>query len=845
MRVSLDWALLSENGVISAIMDAFADRLSEISRYAEYLLAEKKWTTAQNISSLNTQAGLTGRKSHRMKSAISHVIVSHTDETGTDRLSNLGRSFFNLDDRSNYDNIIKDPDPQDQLRAKALVPWTYDVPYIIPRGTRFIAANGAEFVATEAVASRTLKEPYDIIASSEDSYNEFLAAGGWDGIKYLKVPVIQGKIKTVTLGTAAGTRFETVLLSVNNCEDASNNVSNKFLKFKVNPTPATPDTAEEWVQIPNILLAGPLDKVYEVTNLPDYSGVMFKVGNGITGQRMPVGATITLEYLETTGDAGNIDRKYQINTITFPTGVQMIDPRTNTITAFLNATNDNPMLGGEPAEDQDAIRQNAPLDYLQYYAIATTEAYETQIRMYSQVGLDKVKVYTDDIESIIELVGDTSDTARGPLITNTSQSVLYVTAISSNGEVIENAQDTFIGPVSQAIGNLKAPSDTLVYIEPSFIQLCLNAKIYSVSTDLSDQDIINTETSALSDAYSIFSMDFKTPFYNSEFVALTQSFPFVNYTETFVEAVADMPIEESNIDYVPAPDKSGMYPALYTMHFKFNSLFGSNAYYPGFQNYKQNAPYLLRVDLQFKNDPTAAASKNRTFFFFDDRGDYDPTAANLDAGAPMQDDLTLDLAKYRDQTGKRVVTNGAPYTPWLRPKETLEDFDLRAARVAQYPYISKITDTKFISDARDFSKSPFEIRPYRVDSTGKNAIYMISEVTWPENEASPIVELPGGAQCYLRDWRYIDFLDIQFSENYDTPTSDVFAVGSLTIPAEYFGFTNIDITNKEQFVGALKNFVSIKVYAHPLLTDLEPQGWNEIIFVADDDIIVERLRSAE
>jgi hypothetical protein len=74
MRVNLNWALLSQNGVIAAMMDTFADRLSEISRYAEYLLGEKKWTTAQNISSLNTQTGLTGRKSHRMRSAISYVL---------------------------------------------------------------------------------------------------------------------------------------------------------------------------------------------------------------------------------------------------------------------------------------------------------------------------------------------------------------------------------------------------------------------------------------------------------------------------------------------------------------------------------------------------------------------------------------------------------------------------------------------------------------------------------------------------------------------------------------------------------------------------------------------------
>lgn len=854
MRVNLNWALLSQNGVIAAIMDAFADRLSEVSRYAEYLLAEKKWTTAQNTSSLNSQAGLVGYKSHRARSAISYVVVSHTDQNGANRLANFGRTFFNLDDRSNYDNITQDPDPQDSLRTQALVPWTYDVPYVIPKGTRFIAANGAEFVATQAVASRALKEPYDVVIASKTRYNAFLKAGGWNGIKYLKVPVIQGKVKTVTLGIAQGTKFEAMILPVTNCEDASNNVSSRLLSLKVNSTPSDSSSAEEWVQTRNLLLAGPLDKVYEVTNMPDYSGVIFKVGDGITGQRFPSGATVTLTYLESAGSEGNIDKKYQITTIAFPSDIAMIDPRTNTVSNFLSVTNDNPILGGQDPEAQEDLRTNAPNDYLEYYAIATTTAYEEQIKQYAQIGLDKVKVFAGDSADLLSLIGNTTDTTRGPIVTGISQSVLYVTAISSNGEIIENAQDSFVTPVTQALGNLKAPTDTLTYIDPSFIQLSLNTTVYSDVTDKSDQDIIDTETAALEDSYNIFNMDFNEPFYNSEYVALTQSFPFVKYTDTFVEAVANMPLDTDNISFPnisksstgnnTAPNGDTSYPILYSIKFNFNSIFGRNPYAQGFANYKQGSPYLLRIDLAFVNNPTAAASLNRTFFLFDDRSLYEPTALNLDAGAPTQADLSINDAKYRDKNGNKVVTNGAQYADWVRPNETLEDFVNRAARVAQYAYISDIMDAAFIAGARDFNKGPFEIRPYYVDSSGKNIVYTAADVTWASGTADPRVMLPGNVQCYKKDWRYIDYLDINFLENYDQPDTDIFATGSLVIPAEYFGFTNIDISNEEQFVGALNNFVTIKAYARPLLTDLEPQNWNEIIFVADDDIRVERLRTS-
>jgi hypothetical protein len=688
-----------------------------------------------------------------------------------------------------------------------------------------------------------LKEPYDTIVNTSTRYSAFLVSGGWNGIKYLKVPVIQGKIKTTTLGVAQGTRFESLMFSATNCEDATNNVSRDLLVLKVNPTPTIPDNAQEWTQISNILLAGPLDAVYEVINMPDYSGVIFKVGDGINGQRFPVGATVTLTYLETAGLTGNVDKKYQITAIAFPPDIPMVDPRTNTVSNFLNVTNDSPIFGGLNAETQENLRADAPLDYLQYYAIATTEAYETQIKEYSQIGLDKVKVFTGDSATIVDYV---EQGGSGPIATGVSQSVLYVTAISSSGEIIPNAQDTFVTPVTQAIGNLKAPTDTLVYVDPSFIQLRLNATVYSDSTDQSDQNVINTETSALLAAYSIFDMDFNMPFYNSEFVALTQSFPFVTYTDTFVEAIADMPLTTDNISFPEISNSSGnnvapngntAYPILYQIHFNFNPIYGSNPYYQGFANYRQHAPYLLRIDLAFVNNPAAAATLNRTFFLFDDRSLYDPTAS----GAPLQENLTIDAAKYYLQDGSGVVTNNAAYSDWVRPDETLENFNNRAARIAQYAYISRITDVAFMTGARDFSKGPFEIRPYYVDSQGQNMIYTAADVTFPAGSTDPRVMLPGGIQCYKKDLRYIDYLDITFSENYDEPTSDAFATGSLTIPASFFGFTNIN--DEEQFVGQLNNFVSIKAYAHPLLTDLEPQNWNEIIFVSSEDIVVERLRT--
>lgn len=841
MRVKRKWALLSENGTISALLDTIAEGQAELARYGEYLLGEKKWTTAQNISSLNAQVGLIGRKSHRQRSAISYVIVSHTDENGANRLANYGRTFFNLDDRSNYDNISKDPDPQDSFRAQTLVPWTFDTPYVIPKGTRFISAKGIEFVATSAVASRALKEPLDIILNDSVRYQSFLDAGGWNGIKYLKVPVIQGKTKTYNFGRVTGSRFEALLLPVENCEDALNNVSKDFLKLYINSTPDAPDAKEEWIQVQNLLLSGPYDKVFEVNNTPDYSGVIFKFGDGITGQRPPAGAEATLSYLETSGYNGNIDKKYQINTIAYPEGYQMIDPRTRAASKFLSVTNISPILGGQTQENEDTLRSIAPLDYLNYYAIATTEAYENQIKQYAQIGLDKVKVFGGSKISTSNTSFDIgSDTSS--LSADTSQSVLYVTAISSNGEIIENAESALIEPVAKAIGDLKAPSDTLAYIEPNFIRLRLNTIVHSDSTDMSDEDIIDMETQALRDQYSIFNRDFKEAFHDSEYGRLVSSFPFVNYVDTHIDALADISFSTGAVGKVetrsttlvtPSGNQVVTYPTLYKIAFRFDKVFGRDPYAQGFRNHLQSVPALLRVDLKFVNDPAKAATKNRTFFLYDHRnifeGSYTPT---------------LEEGKYLLTDEQSVVTNRAGFSDWLRPEETLEDYSDRTVRIAQFPYQSGITDDKtMLSQVKTTDKAPFEIRPYIVDSEGDNKIFTIDEVTWPSNEADPRVTLPGGTQCYKRDWRYIDYMDLVFNENYENPESTEYAFGYVILPASYFEFSNIDTDNETQFIGALNNFVDIRVYAQPLLDDIEPSDWNEIIFCEDDDIVVERVRT--
>ena len=89
---------------------------------------------------------------------------------------------------------------------------------------------------------------------------------------------------------------------------------------------------------------------------------------------------------------------------------------------------------------------------------------------------------------------------------------------------------------------------------------------------------------------------------------------------------------------------------------------------------------------------------------------------------------------------------------------------------------------------------------------------------------------------------------IIFNENYSEPSSYDFARGFFIIPISYFKFSSLDMTFSngkfleiEELSNLLKNYVSLKVFALPKQTDILTQNPNDICFIDDDDIIVERV----
>lgn len=813
LRKNNNWALILSKGTVGQLLNVIAESGAEDARYMEYLYGEKKWKTAMNLSSLMAQGDLLSYKRQLPNSAIGYVVVSHTDADGKDRLASFGSYYFDLDAASDYDDIEKDEDA-DESAKHALVPWTCDNGYSIPKGTRFISSSGVEFFSTEVVSSKTLKKKYSEM--NDVDYASFCARGGWKGIKYLKIPVMQGIQKTVSIGRTSSTaRFQSFLLPTLDVDAASNEVSCNYFSVYVQPKNGDPVT---FTEVSRLSSATSIDNVFEKTVLKDESGISIKFGDGISGAIPPEG-TVYVKYVETLGESGNIESKYQLTTMVLPSGYKLKDPRTDTYASFLSCTNICAISGGRDIEDLDDYRENAPTSYLKSYTIATNKAYLNSIEKYSPLNLLHCKIFPDDSitsEQVDATIGeDVQEEVANEL--NTISSNINITAMLSNGELIadDEVDDTFLNPLQTSIYDTKGPSDTIKFVQPNLIELRTSFKITSSSYDYTEDEIADRIEEIIAEDYDIYNQEFNEPIYKSKLIALAKTFKFTDTVSVITEAVAT--IDYENVDCQQLIEDTW----IVSIPFSFDSVYMTDLINQGFKDCTVNADYLLRVDLEFIND-SSKTTKNRTFFLYDNRTDETGETSIFDAKKLL----------LSGETSDNVSTNAT--VDYITYNSTGSDFDSLQSRVAQFDTVDKITDAAYMKQLKDFSKAPTEIRPYEIGSDGKYVEY---------TESSDGLELVGSVY-YKTNSKYIDGVDIDFNMDTDENT----LTGTFYIPLTYFSFSSFDSgfdksSDLETLESLLKQYVSLRIYAQPKLDDLEPQNTNDIIYIDRDYIKVEKVQT--
>lgn len=838
LRMSEDWAKISGNGTIGNIFSTIAEGRAEDARYLEFLYGEKKWKTAMNFSSLTAQGDLLSYKRNLPQSAIGYIIVSHTDENGVDRLANYGKYFFDINAASDYDNLEKNETASVEEK-KALVPWTSDDVYQIPKGTRFLSSSGIEFISTATVTSNTLKTGWNSIASDPVALQNFYEAGGWNGIKYLKVPVIQGIQKSTSIGMTDGSRYQTMVIKTVDIENAANKISAEYFNMTIRKG----DIKETWVEIDNIKRAGPYDKVFEKKILADESGVKFIFGNGITGAIPVTGAIVTLNYLETLGAAGNVDMKYDITEMIFPNGFKLEDPRTNTTDSFLSCINISPIQGGKDIEDISLYRDNAPISYQKSYTTATVPNYLTKIKKYSPLNLMKIKVFPDEsfiCEQVDSTIGDYTEEVLNEV--STIRSDFKITALLANGEVVpeSEAKETLVDPLILSMGESKSVADSISYVEPNLIKVAPSITVRSSDLNTIEEDIKDYVTVAVTNDFDIYNQDFNEPLNKSSIVSLAKQFSFSDAVNVSFDAIAKT--DYDNIELLQI-GTTGQH--LLAIPFSFDKLFAQDKYNAGFKNCELNSDYLLKVDMKFKND-SSKEKLNRTFFLYDNRIDESGDTTLQDAKTLQLDaNIKIPSPKDLDITATSIgLTGGLQFY-----NEYEEGFYNRQVRVAQFPYLKEITDAEYMIRCKSFGSTPKENRPYETTDSGANKVFQSSQVSSDLRVSLSNTAGTDTGSCYKKNTDYIDYVDIIFNENYEDPESEDYATGWFIIPLSYMGFAALDgktydSSNPTNYLEILKvclnQYLDLKVMATPRSDDFYPAGYNDIIYIDAEDIKVKK-----
>lgn len=801
-------AQVAEDSVLNGVLWANADMHSEIARYLEYLLAEKKWDTAQNLTSLIKQAKIVGYRPKRRRSAIGEIIVSHDE-----RLTNFGLNFFDLNESSECDSELTQNQANSPSgnQANALRPWTQISTSV---GSAIIPAWGSVPAPSSlwkisagdvfSAPSSTTGQEIQFIALTDKqiryyNYNFTSAVRSradfsWEGYKYLRIPVIQGikRSKNIQLPTNQNqiSNFTIIGLESVYIEDARNNYSKNLLTVSMSGGGLDDVTLlGNWKRVDSIFYYGPYDKVYEVYPSDDMSVVYFKFGNGITGAKPPAGGIVTVNYIETLGENGNINTRFTI---------RQIVSSGNTVPVTLYCTNDSKVLGGLRPETIDDVRKNAPIDYLNYYSIGTIDSYESIIKNnISNIG--NLKVFSGTKYTI-----DGSSTIKSD--------VVFVSAIDSVGSVIKDtatstAATSLLSEIVDIIGDRKSPTDTLSYKDPASIELRYSLTIRPInSATLSASTALALVKSSLS-PYIILNRSFNASFYEGQARTIVSNIKDSSGTliSQSVNSLLEVGITLDLTNHTYDPINKVIY-----FHFQFDRCFGQDPSNFGFKSGRDNGKaILMRADITWGS---AFISKNRSLLLVDQRSSSDPKTDGAVSGYADYAKLRTIQTTYNAATIfstseiTSYISSDIQYYQKSNSGTHLKVLDSGAATPSNWiknsQYIGPDDAASYSGESKVFGTPSLRVPKILFDETGQ-----VTEEPEEQLFGKGSIALPVGK---LGD-------EVMTSSYIPEPTTDISTVVNQLIS---------------------QNGLKIKVYAEPKIYDIVADRPNVIFSIPQDDIAI-------
>lgn len=453
-----NWQNMQKDGATEQFCEALGESFAESARYGEQLLREMKWDTSKNFSSVKHMARLVGKKYDRKHSAVGTLIVSHSDDSagpnaiGSPRYANLGKSLLNIDQESNWDDLKLDTTKTSSAYLTALTPYMRNDVYQIPIGAKFTSNAGLTYIAAEKKVIENFSQEWSVIKNDKDLLTEFRASGGWEGYKYLSVPVVQGQDKVAYLGESDNTASQSFVLATLNIEAADSYYTKQFLYLEVE----TKAGIEIWTEVYHLSTCDATDKKFEVNILDDLSGTEIKFGDGITGAIPEEGAKLTLHYLETAGSEGNVVDPYFFNSsidgAIIPEGLNI----------SLGCQNMWAIINGSDLEDLSKFKNSAEVAYEKNYEIIHTyPEFQRKLNLVSPVPIlkSRVKSYlkptqVNNTTIYIPTIGVTGLSGNLAKLNNTEKAIFNkVVNNAINDKIVSNKQVAYVDPNILAINS--------------------------------------------------------------------------------------------------------------------------------------------------------------------------------------------------------------------------------------------------------------------------------------------------------------------------------------------------------------------------------------------------------
>ena len=486
LQAKTSWAQILPDSTNMRLITAISEEMATLARFDAYLTTENKWRLAQNRSSLVYESDILGYTPKRKIAAVGTVRFSTN--------KNAINTAVTLYDPT-YSYLVSSQVAYNGNIYQCILAATGQQPDTSP--TYWTRVSGLTY--TNAIVFQPYNTTFsDGITTNVCTVSTFTLNTTND---YVDIGVVQGTPKSVSF-YAQGINNETFTIY-------DDSVAEGYIVVTKNGVTQ--------ILTPDLRLNTSTDTVYQIINLPDYSGIQIQFGDGVFGVKTISNDAIVVKYIQTLGISGNITSAGIINTVVST----ITDSASLTVTGY--CMNEDVIGGGKDIEDIETIRANGPLTFQTGGRATSSADYKTILQSFAYVSRAIAwGEYEYNLDNNLPV-----DT-----YVPVEENVVHVCAFTTAGVALSTAQQS---EVQTYLNSYKAPTDIIKFESPEFVHL-----IFNVNAKVSDKSFPLTTVqgnviSGLSTTYNINNMQFNQSIYESDYKAYIDSISGVDHHSTTIQ----------------------------------------------------------------------------------------------------------------------------------------------------------------------------------------------------------------------------------------------------------------------------------------------------------------------